>query len=77
MLGGKIGVPELLFLFVLFLLVCPIVVAAWWRIFVKAGHPGALSLTMLIPGVSFFVFLWFAFSEWPVEVTAQSQRVGE
>jgi len=37
------------------------------EIFTKAGHPGALGLAMLIPLVSFFVFLWFAFSDWPIE----------
>jgi hypothetical protein len=49
MFGGKIGVPELL---ILFMLLCffPVVIAAWWRIFSKAGHPGPLGLAMLIPG---------------------------
>jgi len=66
MFGGKIGIPELLVMLVLFALF-PLVVAAWWRIFSKAGHPGALSLTMLVPLISFFVFLWFAFSDWPIQ----------
>jgi|SwirhisoilCB2_FD_contig_41_12190395_length_460_multi_1_in_0_out_0_1 hypothetical protein len=67
MFGGKIGLPELLILAVIFLFFLPVLIAAWWRIFSKAGHPGVLGLTMLIPGVSFFVFLWFAFSTWPIE----------
>ena len=43
-----------------------------WRIFSKAGHPGALALINLavfVPFVGPFVMLgltaWFAFSEWP------------
>jgi hypothetical protein len=72
MLGGKIGLPEL-FILLLILCVFPVMIAAWWKIFSKAGHPGALSLTMLIPGVSFFVFLWFAFSDWPIEKRFQAK----
>jgi uncharacterized RDD family membrane protein YckC len=70
MFGGKIGVPELL---ILFMLLCffPVVIAAWWRIFSKAGHPGPLGLAMLIPGVNLAVFLWFAFSTWPIEKPAK------
>jgi len=66
MLGGRIGIPELLVLLII-LSIVPVVIAAWWKIFTKAGHPGALGLAMLIPLVSFFVFLWFAFSDWPIE----------
>lgn len=76
MFGGKIGLPELLILVVL-LLVFPIFIAAWWRIFAKAGHPGALGLLMLIPGVSIFVFLWFAFSTWPIERKGNGAGYGE
>jgi len=65
MFGGKIGLPELLILVVIFLPVMRI--PAWWKIFSKAGHHGALGLTMLIPGVGFCVLLWFAFSTWPIE----------
>lgn len=75
MFGGRIGIPELAILMILFC-VFPVVIAAWWKIFAKAGHPGALSLTMLIPMVNFGVFLWFAFSQWPIEkqVAAQQAR---
>lgn len=65
MFGGKIGLPELMIVAVIFLGFLPVL--AWWRIFSKAGHPGALGLTMLIPGVNFCVLLWFAFSTWPIE----------
>jgi hypothetical protein len=38
MFGGKIGLPELLILVVIFLPVMRI--PAWWKIFSKAGHHG-------------------------------------
>lgn len=38
-----------------------------WKIVVKAGYNGALSLLMLIPLVNFVLLLVFAFSEWPVQ----------
>jgi len=66
MLGGKIGLPELLIILVLFL-IGPLFIVIWWRIFSKAGHPGALGLTMIVPLLGFFVLVWFAFSEWPIE----------
>jgi hypothetical protein len=68
MFGGRIGVPELLILVALFLIVSgPLMIIAWWRIFAKAGHPGALSLVMLIPIINFFLLFWFAFTSWPIE----------
>ncbi len=38
-----------------------------WRILVKAGHPGAISLLALVPAVGIVIIFWLAFSEWPVE----------
>jgi hypothetical protein len=74
MFGGRLGIPELLLLIVLSALYCwPWIlgIPAWWRIFTKAGHPGALSLTMLIPMVNLVMLLWFAFSRWPIEDSGQ------
>jgi hypothetical protein len=66
MFGGNIGLPELLILvIIIFLFFLPVL--AWWKIFSKAGYPAGLGLAMLIPGVSLFVLLWFAFSTWPIE----------
>ncbi len=40
----------------------------FWRVFVKAGFPGALGLLCLIPSVGFLVCLAIlAFSTWPNE----------
>jgi hypothetical protein len=65
MFGGKIGLPELLVVVIIFIFFLPVL--AWWKIFSKAGHPGAFGLMMLIPGVNLVVLLWFAFSTWPIE----------
>ena len=40
---------------------------AQWKIFSKTGNSGALSLLMLVPLVGIAVWLWLAFSEWPIE----------
>jgi hypothetical protein len=77
MFGGKLGVPELLFLFVIFgccVLPAALTAVGWWKIFSKTGHPGVLSLAMIIPGVGFIVFLWFAFSTWPIEKTQSKSQ---
>ena len=39
---------------------------AWAEIFVKAGYNRWLCFTMIVPVVNLVVFLWFAFSKWPV-----------
>jgi uncharacterized membrane protein YhaH (DUF805 family) len=48
-----------------------------WRIASKAGYNGALSLLMLIPGVSVVMLIIFAFSEWPVERAARGQSISQ
>jgi len=53
-----------------------IIFALWvfiqWRIFAKAGFPGALALinlAILVPGIGILIVLglqvWFAFANWP------------
>ena len=66
MIGGRLGIPELLIILILFG-IFSLTIIAWWRFFSKAGYPGPLSLTMLIPLASIIVFFWFAFAEWPIE----------
>ena len=58
-LSGGIGL-------LLGIIVLIITIVAWWKIFSKAGHSGALSLLFLVPIVNLIIFLWFAFSEWPI-----------
>ena len=51
-------VPLLLFVFPL------------WRILAKAGYPASLSLLAVFPLLGWFILLWLAFSEWPIERAA-------
>jgi uncharacterized membrane protein YhaH (DUF805 family) len=44
----------------------PLSLAAFWRIFSKAGFSGALSLLMLIPLVNVGVLCYVAFSKWNI-----------
>ena len=62
MLGG-IGPAELLMV----LLGMAVVVLPFYKIFSKAGYPGALSLLMLVPVVNVLVPFFLAFAEWPIE----------
>jgi hypothetical protein len=39
---------------------------AFWKIFAKAGYPGALGLLLLVPLVNLVMFFFLAFSDWPV-----------
>jgi Na+/melibiose symporter-like transporter len=41
-------------------------IAAWASIFSKAGYSGWFCLLLFIPVVNIILFLWFAFSTWPV-----------
>lgn len=50
----------LIILFILGIFIVP-----FWRIFTKAGFPGALSLLMLLPGLNILLLFYLAFAEWP------------
>ncbi|MBW1991692.1 MAG: hypothetical protein JRI59_06185 [Deltaproteobacteria bacterium] len=50
----------------LVLILVGVSVFAWWTIFAKTGFPRGLAFAWIIPLVGFLVFLWFAFSDWPV-----------
>ena len=45
----------------------PVSVVPLWRIFDKAGFPGALSLLQVIPLANVIVLFVVAFTEWPIE----------
>jgi hypothetical protein len=57
----------LIFLYIIFGIVW---LVAWAQIFSKAGYSGWLSLLFLVPIVNIILFLWFAFSTWPVGTRA-------
>ncbi len=70
MFYGRFGLPELLFLLTLLLICLPFLivwVVGWWKIFSKTGYSGSLSFAMLIPFANLLIFLWFAFTQWPIE----------
>ena len=50
---------------------------AYWRIFAKAGYPGAMGILMAIPILNVIMLFYLAFSEWPVlkELKALRERV--
>jgi len=48
----------------------------YWRVAVKAGYNGLLSLLLFVPLVNFVVIVMFAFSTWPIERELQAYRSG-
>ena len=40
-------------------------VLAWWRVFARAGFPGALAWLMLVPPIALGLWLFLAFAPWP------------
>ena len=53
-MGHAIGLAFVLFYFL-----------AWWRIFSRAGYPGALSVLMLVPPVALLLWAFLALAPWP------------
>ena len=56
------GLPELLFLRVGGI----IIILPLWKVFSKAGYPGAPSLGMILPAVNIALLYFLGFSDWPV-----------
>lgn len=65
-----------LFFLVFFLVAFVLQLVICWRIAVKAGYSGVLSLLMLVPLVNFIVILMFAFMEWPIEAQVRAMSGG-
>lgn len=54
---------------VLFIIICIslfITLFPFWRIFSRAGYPGALAILMLIPLANIILLFFLALAEWPV-----------
>jgi hypothetical protein len=64
--AGGIGPIVGMFGLLVWVGVLTLIVVAFWQIFQKSGHPGAMGLLMLIPFVNLGALLYLAFSEWPV-----------
>ncbi len=67
-----LGITELLIL----VFIGVIVILPYWKIFAKAGFPGALSLTQLVPILNIIVLFYLAFAEWPVHRQLNQLRQG-
>jgi hypothetical protein len=67
-----IGISELLMLAVIGV----VVILPFWKIFAKAGFPGALSLTQIVPILNIIVLFYLAFAEWPVHRQLTQVRQG-
>jgi hypothetical protein len=61
-LGPMVGLVGLL----VWVGIIALIVVAFWQIFQKSGHPGAMGLLMLIPFVNLGALVYLAFSEWPI-----------
>jgi len=62
-----------------FVIIAAVVLCVWayWRIFAKAGYPGAMGILMVIPLLNVIMLFFLAFREWPVlkELKALRERV--
>ncbi len=60
---------------VLYVVLFIIFIVAWAEIFMKAGYNRWLCFLVVIPIVNLIVFLWFAYSKWPVyELVGKDMR---
>ena len=70
-----LGTAALLFLALGHLLFALLLIVPTWRIFVRAGFSGALSLLHLVPFVGFLVIMAIlAFSDWPAGEAPAAKR---
>lgn len=53
----------------MFLLIIPIAVIPYWKIFGKAGFSPALSLLIIVPLANLIVLYYVAFAEWKPQAT--------
>ena len=41
-------------------------VIPYWKVFSKAGYPGAMAIVMVVPVVNIGMLFFLGFSQWPV-----------
>ena len=73
---GPIGIPELMGISFFLFLGGVVVIVPFWMIFSKAGFPGWMSLTQIIPVVNVVALFYLAFAEWPVHRGTERRPVG-
>ncbi|MCL6606422.1 MAG: hypothetical protein K6T94_26485 [Paenibacillus sp.] len=66
---GHVGFPELIAIMAI------LVIVPFWKIFVKAGFPGWLSLVLLIPVFGVLIIYYLAFAKWPILRETGHQRM--
>ena len=66
------------FLVIFVIIMAVVIFSVWcyWRIAVKAGYSGPLSLLLLIPGANLVILILFAFTQWPIERELAALRAG-
>jgi hypothetical protein len=67
------GLPEMLLLLVGGI----IIVLPLWKVFSKAGYPGALSLGMILPVVNIVLLYFLGFSDWPILKELKGRRIDD
>lgn len=65
-----LGLPEL----VVILVVGGLFFLPFYKICEKAGYPGIMGLTMIVPLLNIVMLYFLAFSEWPVEKELKALR---
>lgn len=66
-MNGEAGPLETVLGCIFAIVIFAAIVAIWWKIFQKSGHPPALSILMVVPLANLVLLLYFAFSEWPIQ----------
>ncbi len=66
-----LGFPEL----IVIVAILALALVVWGKIFAQAGYSPWLGLTLIVPLVNLIVFIWFAFSKWPVRAELDRLRL--
>ena len=62
---------------IIVLLVAIVPAVLFWRIFSKAGYPGAMGLLMLVPLLNLVALCILAFGDWPIRRQLRQAREEE
>ena len=54
-----------------------LVILPFWKIFSKAGFPGWLSLTAIVPPIFIIMIFYLAFAEWPALTKKDTEQPQE
>ena len=70
------GIGMLVFMVFVILISLALLILIWWKIFSKAGWPGALSLLLLVPVVNIIIPFYVAFATWPIQRELEALKRG-